>query len=341
MKNILITGGAGYIGSVLVGELLKLGHKVKIIDRLFFGVETINNYIDNPDFTLIKDDIRYTDIDVFKNVDVVFDLAGISNDPSCDLNPKITKFINFRGCEKTALLAKKAGVSRYVYSSSCSVYGAGKGLFLNEESPKSPISLYAQLKLKSEKNLLKLQDKKFCVTIHRNATVYGLSSRMRFDLVINLMALHAVKKKKIYILGGGKQWRPNLHILDVAKGFILSMQAEKDLVCGEIFNIGSNAQNYQIGELALLVQEIMPDIIVETVADDPDKRDYKVDFIKAEKILKFKPEKTIKDGIVEIKNALERDIVRDDIKTITVKYYKYLLEADSILKKIKYRGRIF
>ncbi len=199
MKTILVMGGAGYIGSVLTEMLLDQGHRVRILDRLFFGRELLSGLEKRDGLTIIKDDTRYAGAAAFEGVDVVMDLAGISNDPASDLAPRITEEINLDGAVHVARLAKAAGVSRYLYSSSCSIYGHGNGNGerLCECSPKSPVSLYARTKIGAEEALAKLNDDSFTVTFLRNATVYGLSHRMRFDLVINLMTLYAYKHRRL------------------------------------------------------------------------------------------------------------------------------------------------
>lgn len=340
-KTILVTGAGGYIGSELVGQLLKKGYKVKALDRFFFGIEVLDEYLGNPNIEIIKEDIRYFPKEILKNVYGVIDLASISNDPSCDLNPKITYSINFQGSTRTAKIAKEMGVERYIFSSSCSVYGQGENLQLDESSKTSPVSLYAKLKLKTEKKLLSLADDNFCLTCQRNATVYGISKKMRFDLIINIMTLHAFKNKKIFITGGGKQWRPLIHLQDLIRAFILILEADKKKINGEIFNTGSNQQNYQVYEVANLIKKNIPDAIIENVPSDPDKRSYNVNFSKIQKVLGFRPQKDIENGIKEIKDALEKRKITDDIKTKTVDYYKYLIETDKILREVKYKNRIF
>ncbi len=208
MKTVLVTGAGGYLGSVLCGKLLGAGYEVRGMDRFLFGEDKVQAYEKNPAFRKIRDDSRFISEDSFENVWAVIDLAGISNDPACDLDPYITKSINFDGAIRCARMAKESGVERYIYSSSCSVYGNGKSTDLDETSSLEPVSLYAKLKAQVEAELLQLQSDTFSVTILRNATIYGLSPRMRFDLVVNLMTLYAWKNRKIQVLGGGQQWRP-------------------------------------------------------------------------------------------------------------------------------------
>lgn len=352
MKTVLVAGGGGYIGSVLTELLLDAGHRVRVLDRMFFGRALLAPLEKREGLTVIKEDIRYADVSAFDGVDVVMDLAGISNDPAADLAPSITEEINHKGAVHIARLAKQAGVSRYIYSSSCSVYGHngsenghgsgnGNGHRLVEDSPKAPVSLYARTKIAAEAELLEMHDDGFTVVLLRNATVYGLSYRMRFDLVINLMTLCAYKNRKLFVMGGGSQWRPLVHVRDVARAFLLMMEAPREKVAGQAFNVGSNAQNFQIYQIAQMVRDVVPHTELEVVPDDPDKRSYNVSFDRIERELGFAVEKSPYEGIVEVKQALERGKVDDSISTKTVHYYKYLLDAERLLQEVSYKGRIF
>lgn len=341
-KNVLVTGGGGYIGAVMCECLLDAGHDVVCLDRFFFGRQTVRNLVDRQGFSVVQTDVRSCDPGVLSGVDVVMDLAGISNDPSCDLDPKLTEDINLSACVRMAKLASEAGVSRYIFSSSCSIYGAGASDALTEESPLNPVSLYANLKIQAEKALLELASDQFCVVLMRNSTAYGYSPRMRLDLLVNMMTAHAVTRHKIFILGGGKQRRPNVHICDIAKAFILAMDAPESDVNGEAFNVGSNAQNYQVAQMARMISEIVPFTELEVVPEDADRRDYHVNFDKIRAVLGFEPEHTPEDAVREIKQAIETGEVNcDDVRTSTLKYYQYLIEAERVLKDVMLDGRLF
>jgi len=320
--KILITGGAGYIGSVLTPYLLENGYAVTVLDRLFFGQKPIKEYLGNPNFKLIKVDIRHAGKEAFKGIETVIHLAGISNDPSCEISPRVTNSINYEGSVKIARLARKMGVRKFIFSSSCSVYGCGASVSLTEESPLFPRSVYARTKIMAERALLKLGDGNFTVTILRNSTIYGLSKKMRFDLAVNLMTLSVFKHKKIYILGGGLQWRPNLHIRDAVKAFLTVMNAPTKKIRGQIFNVGSNAQNYRILELAKIVKGVMPKAEIVNVPSDPDRRDYNVNFDKLARVLGYAVEKNVTDGIIEVWGALRKRRITDNIKTRTLDCYK-------------------
>lgn len=341
MDTVLITGGGGYIGSILAEQLLRAGHRVKIYDRFFFGRGLLDPLRKNPQLELIRGDTRCIIADVFRGVSAVVHLADLSNDPSCDLDPEISRDINLNGTLRVARTARDAGVSRFVYSSSCSVYGNGSGAEkLNEESPTRPMSLYAKLKLIAERELLRMANQDFCVTVLRNATVYGISYRMRFDLVLNLMTLYAFRNRKVFILGGGKQWRPLIHVRDVARAFVETMLAPTDKVAGQIFNVGSDELNFQVAPLAAIVCDAVPYTQIEKTPDDHDKRTYKVDFAKITRVLGFRVTHGVRDGITEVLEALKSGGVDDNIRTNTLQFYRYLIEAEQVVREVSLNGRI-
>jgi nucleoside-diphosphate-sugar epimerase len=341
MTSVLVTGGAGYIGCVLCEMLLDAGHTVKILDRLYFGREPLAELSNRPGFEVVKEDIRYVGQAPFEGVDVVMHLAAISNDPSCDLDPEISNSVNVEGTKRVAEMAKAAGVKRMIFSSSCSVYGHGQSELLTEESPKAPVSLYARSKIEGEDALLAMQSPEFNVTVMRSGTAYGISPRMRFDLVLNIMTLYAYKRRRIFVLGQGQQTRPMVHISDIARAFMGVMDAPAEAVGGEIFNVGSSEQNFKVYRVAQMVRDVVAHTEVELVPDDPDKRDYNVSFEKIAKVLDFKVQRTPYEGCVEIKQALERGIVDDHIRTKTVEYYRYLLDAERLLRDVSREGVVF
>ena len=337
--QVLVTGGGGYIGTILVSRLLKEGYKVKVLDRFYFGKDKLNSVAKNPRLKLIQDDTRYFDKKILKGVDVVMDLAALSNDPSGELDPKRTMDINYRGRARVAKLAKQQGVKRYILASSCSIYGFRDGK-LDEHSPINPLTTYAKANRKAEIAAKKLADNKFTVTLLRFATVYGLSPRMRFDLAINGMTLGFFKNKQIPIMRDGKQWRPFIHVKDVAEAYIAVIKAPKEKVNGEIFNVGSDKQNYQILSLAKEVAKAMKIPFKKKWYGDPDSRSYKIDFKKIHDTLGYKTKWTIADGTKEIYDALNKGKTTDSIQTKTVEWYKYLLDAKQIADSVQIRGRI-
>ncbi|MGQ9460506.1 MAG: NAD-dependent epimerase/dehydratase family protein [Candidatus Bathyarchaeaceae archaeon] len=337
--QVLVTGGAGYIGSVLVPMLLDKGYKVKCLDRFFFGKETLNDVMSNPNLELVKDDIRWFNPKILKGVDVVVDLAALSNDPSGELDPSKTFDINYLGRVRVAKLSREYGVKRYILASSCSVYGF-QDMILNENSPTNPLTTYAKSNLMAEKDVLQLSDSSFTVTVLRQATVYGFSPRMRFDLAINGMVLGLFKNKKIPVMRNGEQWRPFIHIKDTSKAFLLVMESSEDKVNGEIFNTGSNNQNYQILPLAQMIGEALPIPLKIEWYGSPDQRSYRVNFDKIKKTLGFNPDYSPKEGALEVYEALENGKVTDSMKTRTVEWYKHLLNIYDTVKDIAIKDTI-
>lgn len=338
--QILITGGAGYIGSVLVSELLKSGHKVICLDRFFFGREFMTEVAAiNPDLELLKDDIRWFDPKILSNVDIVMDLAALSNDPSGELDQSKTFDINYLGRSRVARLSKEQGVKRYILASSCSVYGFRDGL-LDETSEVEPITTYAKANLRAEEDILPLASSDFTVTILRFATVYGNSPRMRFDLAINAMVLSLFKHRTIPLMRDGTQWRPFVHIKDAAAAYTSVMNGSPNKVNGEIFNVGSDDQNYQIYQLAQLVGSALDlDYKVEWYGGK-DERSYHVSFRKFREITRFNPKFTPKEGAREIIDSLKSGKLTDSPKTRTVEWYKYLIESYRLVSEVSMRNTL-
>jgi nucleoside-diphosphate-sugar epimerase len=339
MSKILVTGAGGYIGSQLVKDLLNAGNKVTAVDRFFFGREVLLDFEENLNFRIIKKDIRdLTEKDLFGH-DVVCDLACLSNDPSGEIDPNLTYQINRDGRLHVAKISKRAEVQKYIISSSCSVYGKGEESKLDEKSSTNPVSVYAKSTLEAEQETLSLSTSNFSVTALRNATVFGLSKRMRFDLVVNLMTLSAFQKGRIIVMGGGSQWRPLVHISDVSKAFIKVINAQKELVNQEVFNIGMD--NFQIKNLAYMVRDVISNNVeIEIAPDDEDKRNYNVSFRKADEVLKFKASTNVTFGINEIYNALNSGVTDVGPKTVTVQWYRNILDAKELLDSITLDGRI-
>jgi len=325
MKTVLITGAGGYIGCRLVDYLQNKGYKIKALDRFFFGKERLQSILKNSQIEVIEEDIRFFDPGILKDVDVVIDLAALSNDPAGELDPVKTWSINYLGRFRVATLAKFMGVKRYVFPSSCSVYGFQEDV-VSETSPVNPLTTYAKANYKAEVDIKRLADKNFCVVILRFATVYGYSPRMRFDLAINGMVRGFFKNGKIPILRDGTQYRPFVHVMDVCKAIHLAMEADDEKVNGEVFNVGSNEQNIQIFELA---QRVANAIGVEFNYEwygFPDHRSYRVNFNKIKEVLNFHPKYTIEDGAREVYEALKSGkLDPDDPATITVEWYKRLI----------------
>lgn len=341
--HVLVAGGAGYIGSVLTPLLLERGHRVTVLDRLYFG----NPFAKLPEaltskLEVVKGDVRTFDPSVMKGVEAVADLSGISNDPSCELEPELTKSVNVDGGKRLARLAKEAGVRRFVYSSSCSVYGHGEGMGLTETSGRHPVSLYAKAKAEIEDYLFgELKTAGMEVTALRLATVFGLSPRMRFDLAINVMTKNAYVNRRIMVDGGGRQWRPFVHVRDVAEAFALTMHADAKLVNGEVFNVGSTSNNVQILNLAFRVRDAIPGTEIAHAPTDPDLRDYNVNFDKVQRVLDYSTKRTIDDGIKEVLEALKSgQLDPDDRRWYTLKQYLFLREAEKAYGDLALDGRL-
>ena len=339
MSKVVVTGAGGYIGTQLVRDLVKEGHQVLAVDRYFFGMEPVSEFVNNKNVTLLKKDIRDLTVGDLKGFDAVCDLACLSNDPAGEIDPQLTYQINRDGRIHVAKTAKAAGVEKYIISSSCSVYGQGEEPQLTEESPTNPISVYAKSTLEAEQTNLGLADNNFSVTALRNATVFGLSTRMRFDLVVNLMTLTAFQKSRIIVMGGGEQWRPLVHVSDVAKAFITTVNSDSSVINREIFNIGLD--NFQVKNLAYMVRDLLPfQIEIDIAPDDADKRNYNVEFSKAKDKLKFTGGISVENGIKEIYGALKAGKVDVGIRTVTVSWYKNIIEANNLINSIELNGRV-
>jgi nucleoside-diphosphate-sugar epimerase len=341
MKKVVVTGAGGYVGVPLCQSLLQKGYHVVALDRFFFGIEKLAGIEGNPALTIIRDDIRYCNASIFDGADAVIDLAGLSNDASAEIDPALTVSINYKGSERFIREAKKHGVKRYVYASSASVYGAGSKKSLEETDELFPQTEYAKSKVAIEKVLNELADESFSPVIMRNATIFGLAPRMRFDLAINIMTLRAWRDRVIYIMGGGEQWRPFVHVNDVVAAFILMLEAPKEKVHNEIFNIGSSELNYQIKQLAQFVIDVIPNVTIHTIPDDPDKRTYNVNFGKVKRVLEFQTSVQVHEGIVEIKQALEKGLLSgDDPTCYTLQWYISLLKWHKTIKELSYNEEI-
>ncbi|HER27228.1 MAG TPA: SDR family oxidoreductase [Rhodospirillales bacterium] len=341
MKKILVTGAGGYIGIPLCETLIHKGYHVVGLDRYYFGREIVAPVAENNNFTMLVDDIRYFDLSILKDVNAVIDLAGLSNDASAEIDPNLTKAINTNGAIRVIEAAKAAGIRRYIYASSASVYGHGETSDLNEKSNCFPQTQYAISKQDVENVLLEKAGPDFEVVILRNATVFGLAPRMRLDLAVNIMTYRAWKERTIYVMGGGNQWRPFVHVNDVVAAMILSLEAPSEKVAGEIFNVGSSDMNYQIKHIAQLVLDAVPDTKVHMIPDDDDQRTYNLNFDKIHNVLGFKRSYNIEDGIDEIKKALARgDLDGDDPTCYTLQWYKSLIEWSERINTLALNGDI-
>ena len=334
---VLVTGAGGYIGTTLVPMLLGEGHKVRAVDRFFFGRELL---AEHPDLEVIVEDTRKLTPAHFQGVDAVIDLAAISNDPSGELFQKATLAINYRARVRAARLARQAEVTRYVLPSSCSIYGAQEqGFIADETSPTNPLTTYARANEMAEEGVLALADESFCVVVLRQSTVYGLSPRMRFDLAVNGMTYGAWKTGKLPLMRDGTQWRPMVHVRDTSRALMYMLEADPATVNGEIYNVGSASNSYQIRVLGEAVAACVPgDVEIEWYGD-PDLRSYRVAFGKIE-ALGYRAEKTAEDGVAEICEALEAGTVDRTVPTITLDWYKALVRWHRILDDVEMYGGV-
>lgn len=305
-RRVLITGGAGYIGSHLVRMLLERGYHVRILDRFDYGQVGIEG-ISHPNFEIIQGDVCSSrDVSrAVRNVDGVIALAAIVGDPACNLNPEETVNLNYASTKILAETCNFYGVRRLVFASSCSVYGASSQGLLTERSRLNPVSLYARTRVLSE-NILFDRHGDVEPVVVRLATVFGLSPRMRFDLVVNTLTARALSEGRISIFGGN-QWRPNVHCRDAARAFVMALEAPSSDVAGEIFNLGGDANNHRITEIGEMVAQIVGGVEVEHRDDVADPRDYRVSFAKIRRALGFEPEYAVTDGIREIVAAVRAD----------------------------------
>ena len=336
--NIFVTGGAGYVGSVLIPSLIQDNHNVKCLDRFFFGQEYLSSKQFDGKLQLIRDDIRWFDAKILKEIDVVIDLAALSNDPVGELNPEKTYEINHRGRARVAKLSKDVGVPRYILASSASIFGQQEKI-ADETSEVFPLTAYSKANRGAEIDSLMLNDDNFSVTALRFSSLYGVSPRMRFDIAVNEMVLELYKTRKIIVRGKNNQ-RPFLHINDAVNAYKLVIESPTKKISGQIFNVGSDEQNYKIGDLALEVgKSIEIDYKVE-LGDSKDYRSYVISFKKIRDTLGFKPKYTVADGSREIFHALKSSEIVDSPKTITLKWYKHIMSDQELSRELSINGKL-
>jgi len=305
--NVLVTGGAGYLGYWLVKTLAEGGHQVRVFDRCCFGGATARALTEEAGASFVEGDIRRLQEhpELFAGLDAVIHLAALANDPSCALNPEMANDVNVESTRELARLSAQSGVRRLIFASSCAVYGHGVFPWLDEGTPPNPVSVFGETKLAAERALLEIRDSGFEAVITRSGSLFGYSPRMRFDLAINLMVATAVRQGKIVVHGGGRQWRPFLHVRDAARAYLQLLEAPAGQVDGQVFNLGVESQNYQIRELVERVAAILGGIEVEIARDDDDLRTYRVSFDKLADTLRFEAHHTIESGVEEVRDAIE------------------------------------
>jgi nucleoside-diphosphate-sugar epimerase len=320
-------GGAGYIGSSLVRKLLESGRKVRVVDSLVYGDEPLRGVFGHPNLEMRIGDCRNIQdmVGAVRGVDSIIDLAAIVGDPACEQDKQTALEINYAATRMLIEVAKGHGIQRFIFASSCSVYGA-TDVMMDENSAVRPISLYGQTKLDSEHALLNARSETFHPTILRLATVFGLSYRPRFDLVVNLLMAKAFNEGVITIFNG-EQWRPFIHVHDVAAGIIRTLNAPLPIVTGQIFNLGDTTLNYTLTQVSQMILKMFPNTRVQHI-EDTDRRNYRVSFDKIRTQLGFTSSWQLEDGMRQLRQAFEDKEITDYTDT---RYYnqKFLKIAGS------------
>jgi len=305
---ILVTGGAGYVGSHLTRKLLARGHRVRVLDNFVYGNHGLDEVSDNPNLELMSGDISAERdlVRAVKGARAVVALAAIVGDAACDLDPDRTMAINFESTRQTLAASRHGGVERIVFASSCSVYGANGSEFLHEDSHLNPVSLYARTRIMSEQILLNQSDVE--VVILRLATVCGVSPRMRFDLMVNTMTACAAAQGTIRVTGA-KQWRPHVHVQDAAQAFLLAVEAVNTEE--QVFNVGSDDQNFTVGDIAERVAQRVPATHIDYAPNGHDLRSYRVAFDRIRAVLGYEAGRTVDDAINEVGQLMSSGRVGD------------------------------
>lgn len=339
MATILVVGGAGYVGSVLAGELLERGYAVRILDRLYFGEQGLSGIRDRVEF--VAGDMRALPPAILDGVEAVINVGGLSNDPTAEFNPRANYEMNTTASVALAEMCRQAGVRRYIYASSCSVYDRGvieesRDLVVDEEADIDPPGAYASSKIAAEHQLLPMGSDKLCVSILRKATLFGFSPRMRYDLVVNTFVKDALHHGRISLHYGGEMWRPLADVRDAARGYIALLRADARRVNGQVFNLVY--RNFRISELALRVREALAalDIPVEIHTDYHYKgiRNYRVSGRKMLEELKFQPSLTIEESVQDMVENITRHNYRDfdNPRYYNIAWMRLLEQAQTVIR---------
>jgi nucleoside-diphosphate-sugar epimerase len=313
--NVLVTGGAGYIGSTLVPLLLSQGHRVRVLDSLMHGGHSLLGVWAHPDFDFVRGDVRETATvrEALAGMDAVVHLAAIVGDPACARAPEVARAVNLDGSLALIEAAKAAGVARMIFASTCSNYGKMKDPthYVDETSELAPVSLYAETKVAVERAMLETNGNNgLCVTPLRFATVFGVSPRMRFDLTVNEFTMEMLTRERLKVFGE-QFWRPYVHVADAARAIALVLASPTDVVNRQVFNVGSTDQNYQKQQLVELIRPHAPSAVVEYVHKAEDPRDYRVSFTRIREQLGFNVTRTVPDGIREVAKLVQGGLVQD------------------------------
>ena len=339
MKKVLVIGGAGYVGCVLVEELLAKGYSVRVFDRLFYGRQGAKGFLDSVE--LVTEDMRELTQSHLEDCFAVINVGGLSNDPTAEFNPKANEELNTIASIRAAEIAKQAGVSRFIQASTCSIYDRGVGeeerdILLDEESEVDPKAAYSTSKLAAEQGILPLADADFAPMAFRKGTIYGFSPRLRLDLVVNAFVKDAMQKGKLSLHYGGMMWRPLIDVKDVARAYVMSLEVDPELIRGQVYNLTS--QNWRISELALAVQRALKDhdIHAEIEADFSYRlvRSYRVSGAKLERAWGFRPRVTIEESVATLVEEIRRYEYTDfdNPRYYNIAWFKLLEEAVDIAK---------
>ena len=335
---VLVVGGAGYVGSMLIRELLNKGYAVRIFDKFYYGDRGTKDIEERME--IIQGDMRNMDASVLEGVDAVINVGGLSNDPTAEYNPKANYEMNVVATKKLAKLSKERGIKRFIFASSCSIYDLGFGgedVVQDEEAEVSPKAAYSRSKYEAERALLEMVDEDFCPVILRKGTIFGFSYRMRYDLVVNTFVKDALTKGKIVIFRGGEMWRPLVDMSDVVKAYITCLEASEDKVKGQIFNISHS--NYRVSELAFRVREALRDVGVKTEVEVEyaplNVRSYRVSTKKIESVLGFRATCGVDDSVKNMVEMIDRYKYTDFLnpRYYNIQWMTLLEETEKILKK--------